>query len=434
MNIKVQLIPFRIQARYVIPNLFPSKHLYMRPILLALLLTVTSTAQTNVLFIGNSYTSANNLQGMVEDVANSAGIALDATAQTVGGGTLYQHSTSAATYAAMGNKNWDYVVFQAQSQEPAFPTGQFNLQTLPYANELVDSCRSIVPCAQPVFFRTWGRKYGDQSNCINFPPLCTYEGMDSLLHLRYRMMSDSNDAYLSPVGTVWRYLRNTDTTIELYTSDNSHPSLAGTYAAACTFFTLITRENPLNILFDSNLSAGQALAIRQAAKNMVYDSLSLWNVGDFDVNAGFTSQLLADSVTVSITDTSAFADSIFYDFNDGYTSADPNPTHTFYTSGTYTITQYAFRCDKVDTTSLQVTTGIPFGISEQRDPLHVHPRMLKSDWPTQLLKAELFNTLGQRIWIATPDNVPELIDLPTGTYTVHYFWDKYGSSWTKVMW
>ena len=61
----------------------------MRNIFFALLLTVTSVAQTNVLFIGNSYTSANNLQGMVEDVANSAGIALDATAQTVGGGTLY---------------------------------------------------------------------------------------------------------------------------------------------------------------------------------------------------------------------------------------------------------------------------------------------------------------------------------------------------------
>tara|TARA_B100000767_G_scaffold215304_1_gene202831 strand:+ start:307 stop:1053 length:747 start_codon:yes stop_codon:yes gene_type:complete len=248
------------------------------------------------------------------------------------------------------------------------------------------------------------------------------------------MMSDSNDAYLSPVGNVWRYLRNTDTTIELYTSDNSHPSLAGTYAAACTFFTLITRENPLNILFDSNLSAGQALAIRQAAKNMVYDSLSLWNVGDFDVNAGFTAQLLTDSVTVSVTDTSAYADSIFYDFNDGYTSTDLNPTHTYNTNGTYTITQYAFRCGKVDTTSQQLTTGLPFGISEQIDQLNVHPRMLKSDWPTQLLKAELYNTLGQRIWIATPDNVPELIYLPTGTYTVHYLWDKYGSGWTKVMW
>ena len=406
----------------------------MRTILFALLLTVTSVAQTNVLFIGNSYTSANNLQGMVEDVANSAGIALDATAQTVGGGTLYQHSASATTYAAMGNKNWDYVIFQAQSQEPAFPAGQFTLQTLPYANELVDSCRSIAPCAQPVFFRTWGRKYGDQSNCINFPPLCTYEGMDSLLHLRYRMMSDSNDAYLSPVGSVWRYLRNTDTTIELYTSDNSHPSLAGTYAAACTFFTLITRENPLNILFDSNLSAAQALAIRQAAKNIVYDSLSQWNVGKYDVHAGFTAQLLTDSVTVTITDTSTYADSIFYDFNDGYTSTDLNPTHTYYANGIFTVTQYAFRCGKVDTTSLQVTTGIPFGIDELTDQLNVHPRALKSNWPPELLQAALYNNLGQRIWLATPDNVPVLEDLTTGTYTVHYLWENFGSSWTKVMW
>ena len=27
------------------------------------------------------------------------------------------------------------------------------------------------------FLHDWGRKYGDQSNCSNYPPVCTYLGM-----------------------------------------------------------------------------------------------------------------------------------------------------------------------------------------------------------------------------------------------------------------
>jgi hypothetical protein len=233
------------------------------------------------------------------------------------------------------------------------------------------------------------------------------------------MMSDSNDAYLSPVGSVWRYLRNTDTTIELYTSDNSHPSLAGTYAAACTFFTLITRENPLNILFDSNLSAAQALAIRQAAKNIVYDSLSQWNVGKYDVHAGFTAQLLTDSVTVTITDTSTYADSIFYDFNDGYTSTDLNPTHTYYANGIFTVTQYAFRCGKVDTTSLQVTTGIPFGFEENHlIQLYPNPTSGIVHLPLQWIGETLHITEsgGKEVWQEIAQEHLDLSKLPAGTY------------------
>ncbi|MGB0271842.1 MAG: hypothetical protein ACPGAJ_07995, partial [Schleiferiaceae bacterium] len=89
---------------------------------LATLTAATSlSAQTQVLFIGNSYTGYNNLATMVENVAASAGYSFSNSSLTPGGATLYQHSQNASTYNQMGSKNWDYVVIQAQSQEPSFP-------------------------------------------------------------------------------------------------------------------------------------------------------------------------------------------------------------------------------------------------------------------------------------------------------------------------
>ena len=141
----------------------------MRKLLLALLLTTTLSAQERVLFIGNSYTAANSLPTMVATLASSANQSLICSQQTLGGATFYQHAQSNATYTKLASQSWDYVVLQAQSQEPSFPFGQFQWQTLPYAIELVDSIRSLAPCAQPVFFRTWGRENGDQANCAAFP-------------------------------------------------------------------------------------------------------------------------------------------------------------------------------------------------------------------------------------------------------------------------
>lgn len=377
----------------------------MRKLLLALLLTTTLSAQERVLFIGNSYTAANSLPTMVATLASSANQSLICSQQTLGGATFYQHAQSNATYTKLASQSWDYVVLQAQSQEPSFPFGQFQWQTLPYAIELVDSIRSLAPCAQPVFFRTWGRENGDQANCAAFPPLCTYEGMDSMLHRHYSLMADTTDAYLSPVGSVWKHIRDTDSTINLYTSDGSHPSLAGTYAAACTFFTMITRMDPNSITDDQNLNPGVAAAIRQAAKDVVFDSLALWGVGAYDTQAGFTATMSNDTLTY--TDTSLFADSVYYDFGDGNYSSTPNGIHAYGQDDFFTVTQYAYRCGKVDTTAILIQSIIIFAIDEDVQA-HIDLRKLDQFWPADLHSLTLYTLNGRRLWSADPGNIPPL--------------------------
>ena len=393
----------------------------MRKLLLALILfTTILNAQERVLFIGNSYTAANSLPTMVAAVASSANQNLACSQQTLGGATLYQHSQSNATYTKLASQSWDYVVLQAQSQEPSFPYSQFSWQTLPYAIQLVDSIRSIAPCAQPVFFRTWGRENGDQANCAVFPPLCTYEGMDSILHRHYSLMADTTDAYLSPVGSVWKHIRDTDSTINLYTSDGSHPSLAGTYAAACTFFTMITRMDPNSITDDQNLAPAVAAAIRQAAKNVVYDSLSAWSVGLYDTEAGFTASMSNDTLT--FTDTSLFADSVYYDFGDGNSSSTPNGIHAYGQDDLFTVTQYAYRCGKVDTTSMLIQSIVIFSVDEVEQP-KIDITKLDQFWPSNLQSVDLYTLNGQLLWSATPSHLPELPHSNNNILVMEAWWN-----------
>jgi hypothetical protein len=238
-------------------------------------------AQTEVLFIGNSYTSAHSLVNMIENVASSAGYSLNCVPQVAPGATLAQHAQSAATYAAIQSKTWDYVVLQPQSQETTMPMSMFNTNTFPIAKLLIDSARASSGCSRPILYQTWAREFGDAQNCAVNPPVCTFSGMDSLLNIRFRMMADSLKTVLSPVSVVRKKVVELDSTIHLYALDGSHPNTAGVYATACTFFTIITGADPSTITFNHTLAPQVATTIRQATKLVVYDSLAFWNYYDF---------------------------------------------------------------------------------------------------------------------------------------------------------
>jgi hypothetical protein len=233
-------------------------------------------------------------------------------------------------------------------------------------------------------------------------------------------MADTTDAYLSPVGSVWKHIRDTDSTINLYTSDGSHPSLAGTYAAACTFFSMITRMDPNSITDDQNLAPAVAAAIRQAAKNVVYDSLSAWSVGLYDTEAGFTASMSNDTLT--FTDTSLFADSVYYDFGDGNSSSTPNGIHAYGQDDLFTVTQYAYRCGKVDTTSMLIQSIVIFSVDEVEQP-KIDITKLDQFWPSNLQSVDLYTLNGQLLWSATPSHLPELPHSNNNILVMEAWWN-----------
>lgn len=239
-----------------------------------LLLTISVTFAQRVLFVGNSYTAVNDLPAMVSSIAGSMGENMTYETSAPGGCTFQNHLTQSAQYIQQGG--WDVVVLQEQSQLPSFPYSQFMNESYPYAQQLCQMIRQYNPEARIVFYMTWGRKNGDSQNAQYYPVLGTYEGMDSLLLARYMQMAQDNHAQVSPVGVVWHHIRNHYPQIELYQSDESHPSLYGTYAAACCFYTVLYQKDPTEIQYTPEIDVQYADLIRQSAKAVAYDSLNTW--------------------------------------------------------------------------------------------------------------------------------------------------------------
>lgn len=228
-----------------------------------------------VLWIGNSYTEVNDLPSLTSDIARSMGDTMKYSSNTPGGCTFEQHCSN-ASMSLICQGGWDVVVLQEQSQLPSFPQQQVEVECFPFAEALVDSFYAHNPDGEAMFYMTWGRKNGDKQNAMYFPVLGTYEGMDSMLYERYMQMAADNDASVSPVGRVWRYLRTNEDWLELYAGDGSHPSLAGSYAAACTFYTMLFGNDPSLITECCGVDSKAASAIRNAVKIVVFDNMSQW--------------------------------------------------------------------------------------------------------------------------------------------------------------
>ena len=309
-----------------------------------------------VLFLGNSYTGVNNLPQIIHDAALSAGDTLLFDSYTPGGYQLINHNADATSQNKIMAGGWDYVVIQGQSQEPIVAYNQFNTG----GSALYNMIKQYNPCAVTMPYMTWGRKNGDAANCASFPVMCTYQGMDTTIRNRYLSLTDFINGEVSPVSVVWRYLRQNFPNIELYQADESHPSAAGSYAAACSFYASIFKKDPALITFNFGLNATDASVIRNAAKTQVFDSLQLWDFKrlpisafSFQVGPG-NNELIFQSLDQGV------RQSYSWDFGDSFTSTAPAPAHSWLTDGTYTVSLTTTNCDLQGTHTSFTDTVIQF--------------------------------------------------------------------------
>ena len=95
---------------------------------LAISCSVFSQETRKVLFLGNSYTYANDLPQIVATLATNTGDVLIYDSNLIGGYTLQDHFDSTLSKNKILSDNWDYIVLQEQSQRPAFavPLAFFN--------------------------------------------------------------------------------------------------------------------------------------------------------------------------------------------------------------------------------------------------------------------------------------------------------------------
>lgn len=295
----------------------------------------------NVLFLGNSYTAVNNLPQLIHDVALSAGDTLVFDSHAPGGYQLIDHSADATSQTKIMAGGWDYVVIQGQSQEPIMASTQFTNG----GGALYGLIKQYNPCAVTMPYMTWGRKNGDAANCPNFPLMCTYEGMDTTLRDRYLDLTAFIEGEVSPVSVVWKYIRQNYPGIELYQPDESHPSIEGSYAAACCFYASIFKKDPSLITYDFGLNASDAAIIRNAAKTQVFDNWQLWDFKRLPIsNFGYVTGPGINEV-IFHAKSMGVNQAYFWDFGDGDTTSTYNPTHSYAADGTYTVTLTTTNCD-----------------------------------------------------------------------------------------
>ncbi len=256
----------------------------MRKIIFIFLFTISTTHLglgqnvkiKSVLFVGNSYTAVNDLPNWVRLVGASQGDTFDVTSFAPGGRTFQGHSQDPQLLMLIQQKNYDAVILQEQSQIPSFPIDQVETDCYPFAKSLVDSIRANNPFAKIVFYMTWGRKDGDAQNCPNWPPVCTFKGMNQLLHDRYIQMAKDNYTWVAPVGSIWRDIRDT-TNINLYQGDGSHPSFEGTHLAALTIYQALFQKKINDNCFVGSLNQTNHIQIKNTSTAIFNDSIQKWN-------------------------------------------------------------------------------------------------------------------------------------------------------------
>lgn len=199
-----------------------------------------------VLFIGNSFTARNNVPGLVAQLAQSRGEQVQHRLISAGGASLRMHWNKGDAQKAIQQTRYDYVVLQEQS-------------TLPIKNPLRmhENIRLFDQAikasgAKTALYLTWARQ--------NAPE--TQKAITSA----YMASGEELGAAIVPVGIAWQNFIRRHSHPVLHDADKSHPSLAGSYLAACVFFAVLFGESSVGTVCDmKGLTQAEAELLQKTA-------------------------------------------------------------------------------------------------------------------------------------------------------------------------
>src|SRR5262249_51153255 len=162
-----------------------------------------------------SFTARNDLPGLVGQLAAARGKGLQHRLISAGGASLRTHWNAGEARRAIQDGRYDHVVLQEQSTLPVKNAGRMHENV-----RLFDGAVGAAG-ARTVLYMTWARRHApDSQQAITD----AYAGIGREL-----------GATVVPVGLAWqRFLGKHDRPV-LHDRDQSHPTLAGSYLAACVF-------------------------------------------------------------------------------------------------------------------------------------------------------------------------------------------------------
>ena len=243
---------------------------------------------------GNSYVSTQGLETILHNMFNVTGESNNSQALTGGGMRFIEHwpkvNTSGDSWNTTlrdANIDWDYVVLQDQSQTPGYdrtsPTWIASKNGAVNISEAIEDEGS-----EAMLMMTWGRRNGDSSNPLIYTNFTMMQDRLESGYIDYRdnMSTPTRDVWIAPVGLAYKHIHDGinltgidptlsgNTFFNLYTADGSHPSLSGSYLAACVLYATMIGESPVGSNDTVALSSSLKLELQQAAAATVFNETS----------------------------------------------------------------------------------------------------------------------------------------------------------------
>lgn len=110
---------------------------------------------------------------------------------------------------------------------------------------------------KPVYFMSWA--YADK-------PEMTTQLADA-----YTQAANDNNAFVIPAGLAFARSIGQRPQLSLYAPDKRHPSLAGSYLAACTVYAALWKKSPVGLKYGAGLDDETARFLQTAAWETVQD-------------------------------------------------------------------------------------------------------------------------------------------------------------------
>jgi hypothetical protein len=226
----------------------------------------------SAIFIGNSFFYYNNsLHNHVRRLvtATAPAFPLGSTSVTLSGAGVDWHDVESyfrpnalGRYSFDADNNvvfnkidrlFDLAIMMDCSQCPIHP--QLKSVFVDYSKKHSDTVRRHG--AKPVFFMSWA--YADRPE------------MTAALAEAYTQAANQNDAFVIPAGLAFARSLARRPELILHASDKRHPSLAGTYLAACTVYAALFKKSPEGLGYTAELDAGTAAFMQTVAWETVQD-------------------------------------------------------------------------------------------------------------------------------------------------------------------
>ena len=160
--------------------------------------------------------------------------------------TVREHYDSPATRSALSREAWDLVVLQAASYETTDRNSvdEFRAYSALITKEI--QARG----ADAALFMTWPYRFSPS--------------MIEALASEHVEAGNRASALVVPVGLAWATVDQQRSTGFLY-SDTKHPSLSGTYLAACVFYATLFSDSPVGLPYTAGLPRDEVLYLQRVA-------------------------------------------------------------------------------------------------------------------------------------------------------------------------